>query len=58
MLACTVSLVAADEAPECTALLKERTAQAFLSNDLYGDADELAHEYDGRACRRRHMAPT
>jgi len=29
--------------------LKEWTAQAFLTNDLQGDADELAHEYDGCA---------
>ena len=27
----------------------EWTAQAFLTNDLDGDADELAREYDGRA---------
>ena len=27
----------------------EWTAQAFLTNDLHGDADELAHQYDGRA---------
>lgn len=27
----------------------EWTAQAFLTNDLTGDADDLAHDYDGRA---------
>jgi hypothetical protein len=27
----------------------EWTVQAFLSNDMEGDADELAHQYDGRA---------
>jgi hypothetical protein len=27
----------------------EWTAQAFLTNDLNGDADEIAHDYDGRA---------
>ena len=25
------------------------TVQAFLTNDIHGDADELAHQYDGRA---------
>lgn len=25
------------------------TVQAFLTNDMHGDADELAHQYDGRA---------
>jgi hypothetical protein len=48
MLAWRSSLVAIDEAPKCTALSREWTAQAFLTNDLYGDADEVAHEYDGR----------
>jgi Transposase DDE domain group 1 len=27
----------------------EWTAQAFLTNDFHGDADDLAHQYDGRA---------
>jgi hypothetical protein len=27
----------------------EWTVQAFLTNDMHGDADELAREYDGRA---------
>jgi hypothetical protein len=27
----------------------EWTAQAFLTNEMHGDADDLAHEYDGRA---------
>ena len=27
----------------------EWTVQAFLTNDMHGDADELAHHYDGRA---------
>jgi hypothetical protein len=27
----------------------EWTAQAFLTNDMHDDADELAHDYDGRA---------
>jgi hypothetical protein len=27
----------------------EWTVQAFLTNDMHGDADDLAHHYDGRA---------
>jgi hypothetical protein len=27
----------------------EWTVQSFLSNDMHGDADDLAHHYDGRA---------